>query len=63
MERVPEQRGNQKKIRLDNSLEMLSVSVARWAEMHGVALGFSEPGKPSEKLFIEWFNRVYWTEL
>nr|WP_235615057.1 IS3 family transposase [Candidatus Thiodiazotropha endoloripes] len=63
LERVAEQRGYPKKIRLDNGPEMTSVALADWAETHGVTLDFIQPGKPTQNSFIERFNRTYRTEV
>ena len=39
--------------------EMISVTLAEWAEQHGVTLEFIKPGKPMQNGFIERFNRTY----
>ena len=38
---------------------MISVTLAAWAEDHGVTLEFIKPGKPMQNGFIERFNRSY----
>ena len=38
---------------------MISVTLADWAEDHGVTLEFIKPGKPMQNGFIERFNRSY----
>ena len=38
---------------------MISVTLADWAEAHGVTLEFIKPGKPMQNGFIERFNRSY----
>jgi putative transposase len=35
------------------------VTLADWAEQHGVLLEFIKPGKPMQNGFIERFNRSY----
>jgi len=35
------------------------VTLADWAEQHGVQLEFIKPGKPMQNGFIERFNRSY----
>lgn len=51
------------KLHLDNGPELVSVALADWAERRGVALGFIQPGKPTQKSFIEHFNRTYREEV
>lgn len=48
------------KLRMDNDLELISLTLALWAKEHGVIL---EPGKPTQNAFIERFNRIYRTEI
>ena len=48
-------------MRMDNGPEL--VSLAQWAEEHGVLLEFIKPGKPTQNAFIERFNRTYRTEI
>jgi putative transposase len=38
---------------------MISVTLADWAEQHGVMLEFIKPGRPMQNGFIERFNRSY----
>ena len=52
-------RGYPRKLRLDNGPEFISVTLADWAEQHGVRLEFIKPGKPMQNGFIERFNRSY----
>jgi putative transposase len=52
-------RGYPLKLRLDNGPEFISVTLADWAEQHGVTLEFIKPGKPMQNGFIERFNRSY----
>ncbi len=52
-------RGYPLKLRLDNGPEFISVTLADWAEQHGVMLEFIKPGKPTQNGFIERFNRSY----
>ena len=39
------------------------MTLAQWAEEHGVHLGFIQPGKPTQIAFMERFNRTYRTEI
>lgn len=46
-----------------NGPERVSLTLAQWAEEHGVMLEFIRPGKPTQNAFIERFNRTYRTEI
>lgn len=59
LERVAGWRGYPQKLRLDNGPENISLTLAEWAEEHGVSLEFIRPGKPMQNGFIERFNRSY----
>jgi putative transposase len=59
LERIAAVRGYPLKLRLDNGPELISVTLADWAEQHGVTLEFIKPGKPMQNGFIERFNRSY----
>jgi putative transposase len=52
-------RGYPRQLRLDNGPDLISRTLADWAEKHGVALAFIQPGKPSQNAYIERFNRTY----
>jgi len=43
--------------------EFISLTLAEWAEIHAVRLEFIEPGKTTQNIFIERFNRTYRTEI
>src|SRR4029078_7641728 len=58
-ERIADARGYTLKLRLDNGPELISVTLADWAEQHGVTLEFIKPGKPMQNGFLERFNRSY----
>jgi len=36
-------------------------ALVQWAEDCGVMLECIKPGKPTQNVFIERFNRTYWT--
>ena len=59
LERIAAERGYPGKLRLDNGPELISVTLADWAEKHGVTLEFIKPGRPMQNGFIERFNRSY----
>jgi len=44
------------KIIVDNGPEFLSRVVDQWAYENGVEFHFIEPGKPTQKVYIESFN-------
>ena len=58
-DRIAAERGYPRKLRLDNGPEMVSVTLADWAEQHHVLLEFIKPGRPMQNGFIERFNRSY----
>ncbi|VDY64378.1 Integrase core domain [Shimwellia blattae] len=63
LDRIVARRGYPMKLRMDNGPELVSVTLAQWAEEHHVELEFIRPGKPTENAFIERFNRTYRTEI
>ncbi len=63
LERIVSWRGYPAKIRMDNGPEFISVTLADWAEKHGVQLEFIKPGKPTQNSYVERFNRTYRTEV
>ena len=63
LDRIVANRGYPLKMRMDNGPELVSLTLAQWAEDHGVALEFIKPGKPTQNAFIERFNRTYRTEI
>ncbi|WP_117590696.1 IS3 family transposase [Pectobacterium brasiliense] len=63
LDRIVANRGYPLKMRMDNGPELVSLTLAQWAEEHGVALEFIKLGKPTQNAFIESFNRTYRTEI
>ena len=59
LDRIAAVRGYPRKLRLDNGPEMVSVTLADWAEQQNVFLEFIKPGRPMQNGFIERFNRSY----
>ncbi len=51
------------KLRMNNGPELTSLTLAQWAEEHGVMLEFIKLGKSTQNAFIESFNRTYRTEI
>lgn len=62
-DRIVATRGYPVKMRMDNGPELISLTLAHWAEEYGVVLEFIKPGKPTQNAFIEHFNRTYRTEI
>lgn len=48
---------------MGNGPELISLTLAQWAEDHDVMLEFIRLGKPTQNAFIECFNRPYRTEI
>jgi len=46
-------------LRVDNGPEFVSQALDFWAYSQGVQLDFSRPGTPTDKAFIEAFNRRF----
>jgi len=63
LDRIVANRGYPLKMRMDNGPELVSLTLAQWAEEHGVILEFIRPGKPTQNAFIERFNRTHRTEI
>ena len=63
LDRIVANRGYPLKLQMDNSPELISLTLAQWAEEHGVVLEFIKPGKPTQNAFIKRFNRTYRTEV
>lgn len=63
LDRLCISRGYPLSLRMDNGPEFISLTLAEWAEKHGVRLEFIQPGKPTQNGFIERFNRTYRTEV
>lgn len=64
LDRIVANRGYPLKMRMDNGPELISLTLAQWAEEHDVVLDFIKPGKPTQNAFIERFTgrteQKYW---
>ena len=56
LERITQEHGYPKRIKVDNGPEFISKDVDRWAYWNHVELDFSRPGKPSDNALVEAFN-------
>ena len=62
-ERLREQRGLPKVLRVDNGPEFLSHEFVGWAGSVGMAIQYIQPGKPNQNAYVERFNRTYRNEV
>ena len=63
LDRIALTRGYPAKMRMDNGPELISTTMAEWAEEYSVDLEFIQPGKPTQNSFVERFNRTFRTEV
>ncbi len=63
LDRVSAWRGFPEKMRMDNGPELISVTLADWAERNGVELEFIQPGKPTQNSYIKRFNKTFRNEV
>ena len=63
LDRIVANRDYPLKLRRDNGPELVSLTLAQWAEEHGVMMEFIKPGKSTQNAFTECFNRTYRTEI
>ena len=66
LEQIIEWRGKPAALRCDNGPEYISGTLHRWAEHHGIALHFIQPGKPQQNAYVERYNRTVrheWLEM
>lgn len=58
LERIIEQRGKPKNIRVDNGPEYVSGKLLTWAKDQDIEISHIQPGKPQQNAYIERFNRT-----
>jgi len=63
LERIKEQRGLPKEIRIDNGPEYISHALLKWAHDNEIVLTYIQPGKPTQNSLIERFNGTCRREL
>lgn len=63
LEAIATWRGYPLQVRVDNGPENLSKEMKAWANQHGVAMHYIQPGKPAQNAYIERFNRTYREEV
>ena len=56
LDRLPQQRGLPKQLRVDNGSELISAKLLDWCEEHRIEVVHIQPGKPQQNAFIERFN-------
>jgi putative transposase len=56
LERITQEQGFPKRIKVDNGPEFISKDLDRWAYWNKVELDLSRPGKPSDNALVEAFN-------
>ncbi len=62
LDRICQETGYPKAIRVDQGSEFISRDLDLWAYQHDVTLDFSRPGKPTDNAFIESFNGTFRSE-
>ena len=62
-ERIAQERPLPQVLRTDNGPEFLGEAFVQWAKAHGMAIQYTQPGKPNQNAYIERFNRTYREEV
>ena len=63
LSRLVAEHGRPKRIRVDNGPELTSVAFVSWCRETVVELIHIQPGKPTQNVCIERFNRTFRTEV
>jgi len=58
LDRIIDQRGKPKMIRVDNGPEYVSGKLIAWAKTKDIQISYIQPGKPQQNAYIERFNRT-----
>ena len=58
LEQLAESRPLPRQIRVDNGPEFISAKLTAWCEARNINLHYIQPGKPTQKAYIERFNRT-----
>ncbi len=56
LERLKEERGLPRQLRMDNGPEFISALLVDWCQQYDVEMAYIKPGKPQQNGFIERFN-------
>ncbi len=56
MERLQQERGLPKQIRVDNGPELIAAEFYDWCKHNGIEVVYIQPGKPQQNGFVERFN-------
>lgn len=56
LERLQQERGLPKQLRVDNGPELIAAEFYDWCEARGIEVVYIQPGKPQQNGFVERFN-------
>lgn len=62
-EQLQRDHGLPQTLRTDNGPEFLGETFVQWAQDHGMAIQYIQPGKPNQNAYIERFNRTFREEI
>ena len=63
LDRIVVWRGYPNKLKAGNGPELISATLAEWAEEHQIQMEFIQPGKPTQNSYVERFNRTFRDEV